>query len=646
MDSRESRYWLRIETGANMGEESALSDGVHSIGRRSENDLVLSDASVSGRHAEIRSEGNDLLLVDLGSTNGTKVAGERIESHRLAHGDHFLLGSVEIVFLDAHLAEAPPPASPGEEVGRIQGDRAAPSNRRGILLLALLVVVAVGAGGTWWLRNRGEEGPAVTRVPEVPGNLLADGTFEAGAGGPDWVSAETAPQSFYRDRGFAATGGLGMGVALEEGEWVLARSPSFAVGLRSAFELRASLAAEDDARARVGIRFESSSAPGSEFVVWSRVVEPSADFVEVELVFAGLPGYDRASVVLAGLAEGGGVVAVDDVSVVPSDRAAKADARFNEFEARLFGPGSTTATFVRSGHVLFTGIDFAPWSEAARSGWGAGSWTARESADGLDYTCSGAPPDAVLELTLNTAERGGNAGRVRLAAIGADGYRSLASEFEIGRATSLLLGQGVDLVRLWFDEPVRITGAMREGAMRIRATMGGLDTFHLQLTFVEERNRARELAVHARDKEKRQEYGAVLDAWSTLLDEVPFDAELVTRAEEARARLVQQGMERVEEIRREVERARFFALPELYRQCRARAVAVGGNYGSSGVAVEASALVGEIDGELATLEAATPNAEREKLRSVFDAIKEDEAPDLKAHVGAALGSREGSEDDN
>ncbi len=646
MDSRESRYWLRIETGARRGEESPLSDGGCSIGRRSENDLTLSDASVSGRHAEIRAEGKDLLLVDLGSTNGTKVAGERIESHRLAHRDHFVLGSVELVFLDAHLAEAPAGASPDETVGRIQAVRAGSSNRRGILLLALLVVVVVGAGGTWWLRNRGEEGPAVTRVPEVPGNLLSDGTFEAGAEGPDWESAETAPQSFYRDRGFAATGGLGMGVALEEGEWALATSPSFAVGPRSAYELRASLVAEDAALARVGIRFESSSAPGSECVVWSRVVEPSADFTEVELVFTGLPGYDRASVVLAGLGDGAGVVATDDVSVVPSDRTVEAAARFNEFEARLYGSGATTATFVRSGHVLFTGIDFAPWGEAARSGWGEGRWTAQASVNGLDYTCAGAPADATLELTLNTADRGANADRVRLAAIGADGYRSLASEFEIGRATSLLLGQGVDLVRLWFDEPVRITGAMREGAMRIRVAMGGLDTFHLQLTFVEERNQARELALRARDREKRQEYGAVLEAWSTLLDEVPFDEELVSQAEEARARLVQQGMERVEEIRRDVERARFFALPELYRQCRERVVTVGGGYGSSDVATEAAALVGEIDGELATLEAETPDAKREKLRSVFDAIKEDEAPNLKAHVGAALGPDESPEDDN
>ena len=49
------------------------------IGRGPENDLVLEDPSVSQRHAEVVLEGGEWRLRDLGSTNGTVVAGKQID---------------------------------------------------------------------------------------------------------------------------------------------------------------------------------------------------------------------------------------------------------------------------------------------------------------------------------------------------------------------------------------------------------------------------------------------------------------------------------------------------------------------------------------------------------------------------------------
>lgn len=43
------------------------------VGRAPENDLVLEGLQLSRRHAEIRFDGRDWLLVDLGSTGGTSV---------------------------------------------------------------------------------------------------------------------------------------------------------------------------------------------------------------------------------------------------------------------------------------------------------------------------------------------------------------------------------------------------------------------------------------------------------------------------------------------------------------------------------------------------------------------------------------------
>ena len=65
------------------GEESRLTfDGIQGvvIGRGASSDVRLPDASVSHRHASLRANGADLILVDEGSTNGTFVGGVRVAS--------------------------------------------------------------------------------------------------------------------------------------------------------------------------------------------------------------------------------------------------------------------------------------------------------------------------------------------------------------------------------------------------------------------------------------------------------------------------------------------------------------------------------------------------------------------------------------
>jgi hypothetical protein len=68
------------------------------IGRLSTNDVVLSDPNVSRRHAELRRDGNDWMIVDLGSTNGTMVNGKLAKEHKLKDGDKISFGTSELVF--------------------------------------------------------------------------------------------------------------------------------------------------------------------------------------------------------------------------------------------------------------------------------------------------------------------------------------------------------------------------------------------------------------------------------------------------------------------------------------------------------------------------------------------------------------------
>jgi len=66
------------------------------VGRRTGADLVLSEPSVSGRHARFERRNGHLYIVDLDSTNGTWVNGEAVRSmHRLSEKDIVQFGSVE-----------------------------------------------------------------------------------------------------------------------------------------------------------------------------------------------------------------------------------------------------------------------------------------------------------------------------------------------------------------------------------------------------------------------------------------------------------------------------------------------------------------------------------------------------------------------
>lgn len=68
-----------------------------SLGRR-ETDIVLEDSEISRKHCVLEVHGTSAVLVDLGSTNGTFVDDQKIETHQLEHMSEFRIGSTVVMF--------------------------------------------------------------------------------------------------------------------------------------------------------------------------------------------------------------------------------------------------------------------------------------------------------------------------------------------------------------------------------------------------------------------------------------------------------------------------------------------------------------------------------------------------------------------
>ncbi|MBV8178526.1 MAG: FHA domain-containing protein [Mycobacterium sp.] len=78
------------------GQRYALAGTATRIGRSSDNDIVLSDVKVSRHHAVITDNGTAFVITDLGSVNGVRVRGQRIDpSAELRAGDRIRIGDQE-----------------------------------------------------------------------------------------------------------------------------------------------------------------------------------------------------------------------------------------------------------------------------------------------------------------------------------------------------------------------------------------------------------------------------------------------------------------------------------------------------------------------------------------------------------------------
>jgi hypothetical protein len=158
---------MRILFEDREGRQRALpfANGEVLVGRAPGSALLLTDRNVSRRHARFVRQNGSVYLEDLGSANGTRVNGERIEGRRrIRPGDLVQIGDWDLA-LDGPLSDAPaerlppPPGPPalGRHAGAA-GDRVeAPgrSPRARFWPAAALLAIALAATLVGYVAGKG-----------------------------------------------------------------------------------------------------------------------------------------------------------------------------------------------------------------------------------------------------------------------------------------------------------------------------------------------------------------------------------------------------------------------------------------------------------------------------------------------------------
>ncbi|MDD5622033.1 MAG: FHA domain-containing protein [Actinomycetota bacterium] len=89
---------LVIIKGPNIGDKFLINKSKLTIGRNLESDIFLDDITVSRKHAALRKSGNNFLIKDLGSLNGSYLNGEIVDNAVLKSGDRIQIGKYIFLF--------------------------------------------------------------------------------------------------------------------------------------------------------------------------------------------------------------------------------------------------------------------------------------------------------------------------------------------------------------------------------------------------------------------------------------------------------------------------------------------------------------------------------------------------------------------
>lgn len=690
----QTRYSLRFESGDKKGEMVPIGPQGLTIGRKDGNGLRIADPSVSGNHARIEVEAGGLKVVDLGSTNGTRVGTSRVTESKLQPGDTLYLGNVkfEVVATVAFGGSAAEPAASKqgdtgeidlEEISLEELDAPAPAPARAA-----------------------ERAPEPTRAepvrteparheprPEARQPQRAEVDISLAGEGVSHVSAATLARSKKSSKlgaivvvGLLAAGvGAWFGLNRDE-EGVVARNrpvaplPGNLIPEGWSFEGDAESFRVADEAGGAWLRSASAAHSGQYGLradlaqgEWALSRSAAVDVKEGQQLVAVAQlrasdcavrlGIELVRVDAEGTARGGAVTAWMLSSAPDTWTAAEVGVRVPPGYARArvlllaeAGGGGTAdaddaGLVVREsarvehqlgeGRAVLDGACALHLEEVDRVQLSDLRFLAGKDARaplGIEAKLEGAqlvigPQGGAKRAALRVGNALLAAGGV--ATLAASGTQRHAGDFARDGAEGLLLGGGNDLVRLGFAAPARVSGVPDGDGLLLEIEWSGTAGVSLQADFSAEKKLAGDLAHAARNAAKKGDAGEAVVKWSELLDRHPYDAALVEEGGRARSQLVEQGLAALRACRARADQARFFRLAQMCEREAAGARELERRYAGSEVGAEAAKLASELESEHAALRAGQGEERKARLLGVAAALEASGAQSLAARVKQA-----------
>ena len=590
--SLEEEVWLTVLAGKSEGERIKL-DGRATIGRKSSNTLVLKDQGVSGSHAEIVSDGDDWLVRDLGSTNGTFVDGEKIAEARIASGGHVRVGPVTMAFTlgDDEVA----PATATMEIGTaddLEIFSISDTNRAKRGKLAFLVPLAMVAGVAGlvyvWIQQGGTTTSESAKPLRTTGNLVARGaSFEPGSE----ATADEEEETFE-----TLSDALDFdvdGKRKNSGESALAVRATDATGehlIRFRPDLD-SISAVD--RLEIGGRFRTTGFSGAAGValVWrdkageeigrTYVNAPagSAKFADVRGVVKPPYGTDRATFAVS-VHDGSGRFVVDDVFCVrlAADHEAR---RFTKSFGVMLDPSGGLIVardgeeiidqgglhWRRNDRIVSCRGDFVPASaagsitevagEVLETDHGPGAAVTVKVAEtdtGVTWSGTVDPPAPGFVLAFRVDLEDG------LVTVANDQAVRHAENFKREDVTAVVVGSAHRAVRIDLGGPKTVELVTAGGLGRLMVPLVGKDfSVALQLDFSRELAEVTELMEKAQKAEVADKnFGEAMRLYSDVYNRYPFRKDLADRAAARLSTLSSDGRRRLDALEKRAEDIKFF----------------------------------------------------------------------------------------
>ena len=626
---------LRFEDGEQSGEVVPLGDDRVTFGRRANNALSFKDIKVSGVHVEIVREGDEFVLRDLGSTNGTQLDGRKIDEVILGHGDRIQFGEQVCVFEASGGGALSAPAS-GAKGSKASKAAPVPTEPRSKVRSIVALVVLIGAiGGAAWFSFRPDEqrvlGTKRRAPPPTPsGTLWVD----------DWSFEEPAEVvRLWDDRGEASLGvrrggarsGAGCLSAVLDSETPNAeawRTPG-PVTPGQAYAFSGAWDVDEGVAGVLLLRFQAveegaedgESDEDGEIRDWTLIVARStgSDGWEDLDCVVSTPAW-AATVSVGVLAWGDGSLRVDDLAFQSASAGEGHPVGNLVLMDRVQGgTGGGAIALARRMPLLegFVGSGSHVDDQGRTVDAPVGAIPLRVSRDGAKARIEfGEGSDSFRFLLAPTVALDG------LDLMAESGGQRVGGSFSVEGVNAMVVGLAARRFEMRFSRPCHVSGIPDGDSLWVEVTPHA-DSLEIEFRaeFTELMRQANALLLEAKRDHGQGRLGEALGKLRRIRDELPHDVDALATARQLGAEMSREAERRLTEIETLYTAAKFLDNLPRYQEVLTRAEDLLKDVKGTRVAETLEQTLSEVQGRVQVLSVARLEREAERLKRTAEAFQ-------------------------